>query len=392
MDFIITSLQSWDIEIGSTIKNVALEMSKQHRVFYISTPYSLKHWFSNSQKRPDKQVNDNLKVVYCNSPALPVNSLPFTWMFDVVNYFNNYIISLTIKRVIKKYNIGKYIHFVDTDLYRSRYLKQLLKPDISIYYRRDYVIGFDYWRKYGPACEQALARQADIVITNSSYFTEELKPYNPNIFTTNTGVKLDLYDASVQHPCPADIEHIASPRIGYTGALIETRLNVELIYSVVKRLPQYNFVFVGPEDEYFAQHPLHDLPNAFFTGHKEVEQLSAYIQHFDVCLNPQKANPITEGNYPLKIDEYLALGKPIVATSTHTMRDVFAGHTHLATDVDSYIKAIEAALSEKDDENLKKERIAFAHTHSWGHCVEDIYKIINNYTKCCKNNKNKISL
>ena len=37
-DFIITSLQPWDIEIGSTIKNTALEISKENRVLYVSTP------------------------------------------------------------------------------------------------------------------------------------------------------------------------------------------------------------------------------------------------------------------------------------------------------------------------------------------------------------------
>ena len=36
-DFIITSLQPWDIEIGSTIKNTALEISKNNRVLYINT-------------------------------------------------------------------------------------------------------------------------------------------------------------------------------------------------------------------------------------------------------------------------------------------------------------------------------------------------------------------
>lgn len=35
-DFIITSLQPWDIEIGSTIKNTALEISKNNRVLYIN--------------------------------------------------------------------------------------------------------------------------------------------------------------------------------------------------------------------------------------------------------------------------------------------------------------------------------------------------------------------
>lgn len=40
-DFIITSLQPWDLEIGSTIKNTALELSKKNRVMYINTPMDL---------------------------------------------------------------------------------------------------------------------------------------------------------------------------------------------------------------------------------------------------------------------------------------------------------------------------------------------------------------
>jgi hypothetical protein len=34
----------------------------------------------------------------------------------------------------------------------------------------------------------------------------------------------------------------------------------------------------------------------------------------------QLSNNLTIGNYPRKIDEYLAMGKPIVATSTKTMQ------------------------------------------------------------------------
>lgn len=384
MDFIITSLQSWDIEIGSTIKNTALEISKQNRVFYINTPSGFIHWLRNLKKKDTMRANKNLWIIYCNFPALPVNSIPFKWLFCFANYCNNYMIARTIKKAVQHYKIKNFVHLIDTDIYRSRYLKQLLHPDMSIYYRRDYIIGVDYWRKYGPACEQALVRQSDIVMTNSSYFTEELEPLNPNIHTTNTGVNLELYDGSVSHDIPADLKAIPSPRIGYTGAIIKRRLDADLLFTIAQKLPHYNFVFVGPEDEFFAQHPLHTLKNTYFTGHKEVADLPAYIQHFDVCLNPQKVNPITEGNYPLKIDEYLAMGKPVVATSTHTMRDIFAQYTHLATDVDSYLSAIQKAFNETEDIKLKNARIAFAHTHSWVHSVEKIYKAIEIYKTTVK--------
>ena len=93
-------------------------------------------------------------------------------------------------------------------------------------------------------------------------------------------------------------------------------------------------------------------------------------------MNPQILNDITIGNYPLKIDEYLAMGKPTVATETHTMRDIFSKYVFLATNVDEYLTAIDQALTEINDLEKKKERIDFAHTHSWTNSVNKIYHSI----------------
>lgn len=112
-----------------------------------------------------------------------------------------------------------------------------------------------------------------------------------------------------------------------------------------------------------------------------MDELPAYITAYDVCINPQMVNDITDGNYPLKIDEYLAMGKPTVATSTHTMRHIFADHTHLATNPEEWLSAIDRAVTEADDKELAKQRIAFAETHSWGHSVKKIYGIIDNFLK-----------
>jgi hypothetical protein len=38
-------------------------------------------------------------------------------------------------------------------------------------------------------------------------------------------------------------------------------------------------------------------------------------------------------------------------------------------------------VTEADDEELAKQRIAFAETHSWGHSVKKIYDIIDNFLK-----------
>ena len=80
-DFIITSLQTWDIEIGSTIKNTALEISKQNRVLYINTPMDISIRLRGNRQSPSyirrmavikgetsplRQINANMCVMHCH--------------------------------------------------------------------------------------------------------------------------------------------------------------------------------------------------------------------------------------------------------------------------------------------------------------------------------------
>ena len=40
-DIVVTGIQAWDIEIGSNCKNIAIEMSKKHRVLYVNPPLDI---------------------------------------------------------------------------------------------------------------------------------------------------------------------------------------------------------------------------------------------------------------------------------------------------------------------------------------------------------------
>lgn len=397
-DFIITSLQPWDIEIGSTIKNTALEISKKNRVLYVSTPLDMasrlkalihKNTSAPFRRRmevlqgkasPLRQINENMWILDCPFTLLSVNKFPLS-LFNRFNRINNRKLGNWIKQQAEATGFHNYIHLIDTDIFRSRYLKEYLRPALSIYYRRDYIIGENYWCKHGPRCERELAASADLVLANSTNFAAELKAYNPHAYPIETGVNLELYDASRTYDTPEDIRNIPQPIVGYLGTVNSTRLDSDLLQALAEQRPQYSFVFTGPEDEGFRLHPIHTLPNVYFLGKKSVAELPAYLRAYDICINPQMVNPITDGNYPLKIDEYLAMGKPTVATSTHTMRDIFTAHTHLASNPEEWLRGIDKALSEAGSKELEQARVAFAQTHSWGHSVQKIYGIIENYLK-----------
>ena len=99
-----------------------------------------------------------------------------------------------------------------------------------------------------------------------------------------------------------------------------------------------------------------------------------YMSTLQVCLNPQLLNEITNGNYPRKVDEYLALGKPVIATKTATM-ELFKDHAYLCKNVSDYQEAVEKALKDNSEDKMR-ERILFAQSHSWKNNAESIFNHI----------------
>lgn len=402
-DFIITSLQSWDITIGSNAKDIALEISKSNRVLYINTPLDIKTFFSHknspeTQQRRNvirhkksnlRQVNPNLWVLDLPFTILPINFLPDGFLFDFVNKINNHKIYTSVKKALKHLNFENYILFIDNDIYRSFYSKDFLKPAFSIYYRRDNLLTYSYWMRHAKRLEPKLCSKCDLVVTNSIKLADDVSIYNSQAYDIGQGVDLSNYDINKEYIEPLDIKSIPHPIIGYAGCIIFQRLDANLLYQIAQQRKQYSFVMVGKEDDYFKNHQLHTLPNVYFTGEKKPNEIPNYINAFDVCINPQKINEITIGNYPRKIDEYLALGKPIVATDTDTMRDLFQEHVFLASNLEEYSTGIDKALSEVNNSQKQEERIAFAHTHSWFNSVNKMYRILETFIKRNNDYKSK---
>ena len=184
-----------------------------------------------------------------------------------------------------------------------------------------------------------------------------------------------MFTNAVNSPIPIDIQQLKKPIIGYVGALQSIRLNISLLVGIAKQCPEWSIVLVGPEDEVFKTSELHQLTNIHFLGSKPPAELPNYIHAFDVCLNPQLVNQVTIGNYPRKIDEYLAMGKPIVATATEAMT-IFQDYTYLGNSIEDYIRLIAKALTE-DKATLRAARQNFAASHTWENNVKEIYKAIN---------------
>ena len=294
-------------------------------------------------------------------------------IFNFFNKLNAKRLAAEIERITEELEFEDYILFNDSSMFRGEYLKELLNPEMYIYYIRDNLITQDYFKKHGVETEKNTIKSADLVVSNSPYLRDYAKSFNSNSYYVGQGCDLELFKPN-EVAEPTDLEKIKGVKIGYIGFLTEMRLNIHLLVEVAKTKTDWQIVLVGPEDDAFKDSELHQLPNVHFLGNKNGDKLPAYIKYFDVCMNPQAVNDLTIGNYPRKIDEYLAMGKATVATQTPTM-EIFKDHVYLGETASDYLQLIEQAL--KDDNSQKQqERIAFAQSHTWENNVNEIGKAI----------------
>jgi teichuronic acid biosynthesis glycosyltransferase TuaH len=392
-DIIVVGQQPWDVEIGSNCKNIALEFSKHNRVLYVNSPLDrinrikykneskIKKRIDVINKKADSivPIQNNLWNYFPDEMIESINWIKNDTIYTFLNKVNNKRFARSIAKAIKQLGFTNVILFNDNDIFRCFYLKELLQPAISIYYSRDFLLSVDYWKLHGKKMEPELIRKSDLCTANSTYLANYCRQYNPNSFYVGQGCDLEVFTNKQDLPVPADVANLKSPIIGYVGALQSIRLNLDLLAYIARQKPEWSIVLVGPEDDEFKVSELHQINNIHFLGSKAPDSLAAYINSFDVCLNPQLVNQVTIGNYPRKIDEYLAMGKPVVATRTEGM-SVFEQHTYLGETQEDYVTLIEKALAE-DSPEKRQERIAFAATHTWENNVKEIYKAINEVEK-----------
>jgi len=101
--------------------------------------------------------------------------------------------------------------------------------------------------------------------------------------------------------------------VGYFGAMAPW-LWYDMIEQLVQLRPDLGFVFIGPDYNGGVQ-KLPKKENVLYLGTVEYKLLPAYASLFDIAIIPFAPGPVAQTTSPLKLFEYFALEKPVVATS-----------------------------------------------------------------------------
>lgn len=207
-----------------------------------------------------------------------------------------------------------------------------------------------------------LCRAADAVIVCSEALHEDKERLSRNVHLVPNGVDAAHYaNACIKPPSTALWRGNV---YGYTGTLHGDRIDVELVRRLAGIIGYMgSVVLIGPDHLSAAERERLRLPNLFLVGAVPYAQLPEYMHRFNVCIVPHKVTPFTESLNPIKLWEYLALGKPIVATRVAGFRD-YPQFVRLADGAEEF--AAQAALAMSEPTGVAAERRAEAAQHSWG--------------------------
>lgn len=214
--------------------------------------------------------------------------------------------------------------------------------------------------------EEELIKKCDLVFVQGQVLYDKCKRFNDNVHVFPFGVNIEVFEGFKYCPdrIPGDVRDIGKPVIGYIGG-VHKHIDFGLLRFIASRRPEWSFVFVGPVQADTAE--LNGLPNVFFLGKKSFEELPAYVHEFDVGLIPYKNTGYTATVYPTKLNEYHALGKPVVSTDLPEVVNFNAVNGNLvliASSPEEFTLKIDAALKDKDSALFDK-RVLSARQNDW---------------------------
>jgi len=247
-----------------------------------------------------------------------------------------------------------------------------------VYHADDSFSKMPDWTPDLRALEEKLVARADLIVTTSEGVRRNLPGKGPaEARVLSNGADVELFIEGSAGPCPTDLAAIPRPRIGYVGSL-NPKVDFGLVHAIAVERPDWHWVLVGLVNEAViladpmsrgAWRALRRLPNVHVLGPRPYRELPRYQGHMDVNTLCYRSDPggWWEDVSPLKLYEYLAVGRPVVGSALEAL----VALRHVVTIADGpgeWSSAIEAALQGRSAHAREIGR-QIARQNSWSEIV-----------------------
>jgi uncharacterized SAM-binding protein YcdF (DUF218 family)/glycosyltransferase involved in cell wall biosynthesis len=328
----------------------------------------IRNWWRGTKGFREERPN-----LFVLSPLL----LPWPY-FRPSRWINRFVLLRTLRRWM---HATSFYHpivwtFLPTPLARD--LIAALEPLLTIYYCIDDLPSSSPGARRIIPSEERLFREADLVFVTSERLRERAARCSDRVHVFPFGVSLERFDEArrANQAVPADLRSLKRPVIGYVGGLHQW-VDQDLVAAAAADMPDATFAFVGPEQTDVST--LRRCPNIRLFGMREHDELPNYVKGFDVGIVPYRLTEYTANVYPTKLNEYLSMGIPVVATDLPEIRRFNAGYgnvVEIAGSAPAFCGAIRAALADSAPPEIDR-RIAVAHQNSWAMRLAEMNRLID---------------
>jgi len=153
---------------------------------------------------------------------------------------------------------------------------------------------------------------------------------------------------------------LGRPKVLYCGT-INSRIDVDAVKLLAREMPEASIVLVGQIADRNVIQQFADSPTVQVRPKEPREAVRGMVFDADVAVIPHVVNDLTKAMSPLKLYEYLAAGKPVVAVDLEPIRAV--GGSLLYRTPEEFVSQVRVAL--KQPPTPESARLAFIEDNSW---------------------------
>ena len=380
---------TWEGNYAKTIVEMMKVLGQHNKVLYVDYQFTLKDvlsTFLGKANAPIKRMygkDPNIRkvqvtaegvvYVYTPPPILPINFLPRGFIYDVLLRFNTKIVVSGIKKALEFLRMNDELVYIDAfNPSMGLYSVDKFKTKVSIYYCYDEIAAAVWAGKHGAYLEERFIPKVDGVVVTSQGLHQSKNRLHPKTHLVRNGVNFKLFNEGYT---PDINKHKI---IGYIGS-IDTRLDYDLLDVVFTAKPDWEFHFVGRVMYPEGEKRLSRHKNVKLLGARSANQLPEFLKTCAAGLIPFARNEFTQGIYPLKINEYLAAGLPVVMTQFSDLRE-FRNVVSSSNEPSNFLNFLELEV-ESDDQDKRLKRTLVAQKNSWEYRAETFSKIVKNLSQ-----------